>query len=133
MVSDVWLYVIKLLYLKTPPSTFSKHVFFYFDQKSVPGLKNVLILMLMYCFGHIVEVLNVLNLCGIQFIPVHPLFLLQESCKQCYFSLILPIFTGRLVKRKKTTTVYTLQIHFKTWCLFLSMIDMYRSLALLCI
>ena len=50
--------------------------------------------------------------------------------KQCYFSLILHIFTGAVGKKKN---IYTLQRHFKTWCLVLSMIDMYRSLALLCI
>ena len=83
--------------------------------------------MLMSFFLHIVEVLNVWE----SFTPVHPLFWLQENCKQCYFSLMLHIYTGAVGKKKKK--LYTLQRHFKTWCLFLSMIDMYRSLALLCI
>ena len=85
--------------LKTPPSTFSKHVFFYFDQKSVPGLKkitniNVNVFCLAYC-GSTQCSQPVWGSC----IPVHPLFLLQESYKQCYFSLILQIFTGAVGKK----------------------------------
>ena len=56
------------------------------------------------------EVLNVLNL----------------------FSLMLHIYTGAVGKKKKKP-IYTIQRYFLTRCLFLSMIDMYRSLALLCI
>ena len=85
--------------------------------------------MLMYFFLHIVEVLNVLNLCGEgSFIPVHPSFLLQESCKQCYFSLILHIFTGAVGKKQPQFIPY---IYIFLTQYLLLMFDMYRSLALL--
>ena len=40
MISLVWLFSLMLEHFKDTPSTFSKHSFFYFDQKSIPGLKK---------------------------------------------------------------------------------------------
>ena len=59
--------------------------------------------------------------------PVHPLFWLQESCKQCCFSLIV---TGAVGKNKKTQYIPYRDI-LKTQCLLLSVFDMYMLLALL--
>ena len=76
------------------------------------------------------EVLNVLNLCGGHSHQCIHYFGCKKAVNSAIFHLCCTFIQGQLIKRKKT--IYTLQRHFKTWCLFLSMIDMYRSLALLC-
>ena len=57
------------------------------------------------------------------------------GCKKAvnsYFSLMLHIYTGA-VGKKINKQYIPYREFFLTLCLFLSMIDMYRSLALLCI
>ena len=57
----------------------------------------------------------------------------HESCKQCYFfHLCCTFIQGQLVKRRKNNIIPYREF-FLTQCLFLGMIDMYRSLALFCI
>ena len=105
-----------------PPSTFSKHVFFYFAKKCTWPKQianiNVIVIFLTYCGS---------TKCSQ---PVWG----HESCKQCYFHLCCTFIQGQLVKRNKNN-IYIIPYRdiFLTQCLFQSMIDMYRSLALLCI
>ena len=109
-----WLQQIRavvLKWLKTPHINFFKTRFFLFLSKKCTWSKtftniNVNVFFFTYCGS---------TQCSQpvwgSFISVHPLFLLQESCKQCYFNLFCTFLQGQLVKSKKTTTVYTLQIY----------------------
>ena len=78
---------------------FSKHVFSVLIKKVYLVKKKLLILMLMYLFFTYCGSTQCSEPVWGSFIPVHPLFLLQESFKQCYFSLILHIFTGAVGKK----------------------------------
>ena len=74
--------------------------------------------MLMYFFLHIVEVLNVLNLC-------------ERAVNSAIFHLFCTFLQGQLVKSKKQAQYIPYRYIFKTQYLLLSMFDMNRSLALL--
>ena len=66
---------------ETPMNVFKTH-FSILIKITVPGLKKITIVEVLKCSQ-----------------PVHPLFWLQESCKQCYFSLIFHIYAGLVGKK----------------------------------
>ena len=118
-----------LEHFKDTPRKRFQNTFFYFDQKSVPGLKNLLILMLMYFFIYCGG--TVFNLCGGHSYQCIHYFCCKRALNSAIFHLFCTFLQGRLVKSKKQPQYIPNRYILKTQCLLLSMFDMYRSLALL--
>ena len=80
--------------------------------------------MLMYFCLHIVEVLNVLNLCrGHSYQCIH-YFCCKKAVNSVIFHLFCKFLQGQLVKSKKQGQYIPYRYIFKTQYLLLSMFDM---------
>ena len=115
-----------LEHFKDTPINVFKTRFFYFSQKSVPGLKNLLILMLMYLF-YILWKYSIFSTCvGVIHTSASIIFVARVN--SAIFHLFCTFLQGWLVKNNHS--IYPTDTFF-TQCLLLSMFDKYRSLALL--